>query len=149
MTVPATSLHGTRTFVLPAGNGKFLDQSNSPFVMAVACTRTRCSSESKSGSGVGWLVIMVTFVLILSGCRMAFCVDLMAIVDVGVEMCVVVVLEVSKLWWRVLSDLSVDFEVLFGLLVIAGDDLLLCKTTASTVSHVHSIGQIAYLSAVD
>jgi hypothetical protein len=72
--------------VLPAGNGKFLDQSSSPFVIAVACTRTRCSSEAKSGFGVGWSEIMVTLVLILSGCRMAFCVLWMAIVDDVVEM---------------------------------------------------------------
>lgn len=85
------SLHGTRTFVLPAGNGKFLDQSNSPFVMAVACTRTRCSSASKSGVGVGWSVIIVTLVLILSGCTTAFCVLGMAIVDDLVEMCFFVV----------------------------------------------------------
>ena len=81
MTVPATSLHGTRTFVLPAGNGKYLDQSNSPFVMAVVCTRTRCWSAAKSGFGTGWSVIMVTLVLILSGCKMALCVFEMAIVD--------------------------------------------------------------------
>jgi len=90
MTVPAMSLHGTRTFVLPAGRGKYLDQSNSPFVMAVVCTRMRCSSAAKSGVGVGWSEIMVTVVLILSGCRMAFCVLGIAIVNDGVEMCFVV-----------------------------------------------------------
>lgn len=80
------SLHGTRTFVLPAGSGKFLDQSNSPFVMAVACTLTRCSSAAKSGVGVGWPEIMITLVLILSGCRIAFWVLGMAIVDDVVKM---------------------------------------------------------------
>jgi len=105
MTVPATSLHGTRTFVLPAGNGKYLDQSNSPFVMAVACTRMRCSSAAKSGVGMGWSDIMFTLVLILSGCRMAFCVLGMAIVNDGAEMRFVVMWEMNELSLFVLSDL--------------------------------------------
>jgi hypothetical protein len=50
-------------------------------VMAVACTRTRCSSAAKFGFGTGWSVIMVTLVLILSGCKMALCVFGITIVD--------------------------------------------------------------------
>ena len=96
MTVPATSLHGTRSFVVPAGKGKFLDQSSSPLVMAVACTRTRCSSREKFGVGVGWSEIMVTFVLILSGCKRAFWVLGMAIFDDMVEVCLFVVSEWAK-----------------------------------------------------
>lgn len=101
ITVPATSLHGTSTFVLPIGNGKYLDQSNSPFVMAVVCTRMRCSSAAKSGIGVGWSVIMVTLVLISSGCKTAFCVLGMTIVGDGGEM---FLCEVKKVRLLVLTD---------------------------------------------
>jgi hypothetical protein len=121
MTVPATSLHGTRTFVLPVGNGKYLHQSNSPFVMAVVCTRMRCSSAAKSGVGVGWSVIMVTLLLILSGCKTALCVLGMAIVRDGGEMCLC---EVNKFRLLVLTYNPMVVDVISGLLAIAGGDWL-------------------------
>ena len=73
--VPATSLQGTRIFgstVESLGKGKFLVQRSSPLVMAVVCTRTRCSLEEGFGVGTGWSVIIVTAVLWGSGWMMAF-----------------------------------------------------------------------------
>lgn len=71
--MPAMSLQGTRIFVLAwgSGGGKFLGQRSSPLVMAVVWTRMRCSLAVKLGVGTRWLEIMITFVFILSGWRMA------------------------------------------------------------------------------
>jgi hypothetical protein len=65
-------------------------------VIAVVCTRMRCSFEAKLGCGTGLLVIIWTAVLDLSGWRMArWVVGRAAIVECWFRcwLCILVVIE--------------------------------------------------------
>lgn len=73
-TVPATSLQGTSVLTAAAagGMGKFFVQRSSPLVIAVVCTRMRCSLVNGFAVGTGCSTVMITAVDSMSGWTIAF-----------------------------------------------------------------------------